>query len=278
MRGLRSVGGGPHRAARHRDRCRAAAGLPRLDDARAVGVHLDDGPVLAAGDQTAPSPTATAVGSLPRRRSRSPRCARGRCATGCRLAVDDPHRALADGHRARAAADRDRLHDAAGARLDPGHRARLLARHPQRAGAGRDRARVRTHRRSASDAAAARSICRIAVNARRDPHAPNVTASARGALPTSNGCTTLWCRDRPAAHCGSRCRPPTATRHRTRAPRARRRPESAPPRCAAVNARDGAVGRVGDPHRATALCRGARAGPTGYLLRDRPLSGSIRPT
>ena len=56
--------------------------------------------------------------------------------------------------RARPVADVDRLDDRAGARVDARDGARLLARHPQRARAGRERRRVRARSGSARDAAA----------------------------------------------------------------------------------------------------------------------------
>ena len=60
--------------------------------------------------------------------------------------VDHPDRLLAGRDRGRPVADADWPARSARARLDAGQRARLLARHPERAGAGGDRCRVRGQR------------------------------------------------------------------------------------------------------------------------------------
>ena len=109
--------------------------------------------------------------------------------------------------------------------------------------------------------------------------APAVTASARGAFPTSNDCTTLLEPGSTCARCGSSPSathsdpPPNATAAgapptgiRTASSRVRSIRETVP------------SSRVGDPHGAGAGHHGAGPFPTENWAVIRPLSGSISPT
>ena len=276
VRGLRSVRGGPHRAARD---ARSPPGCCRSSSCSTTrgpsGIDADDG----ARPRRRP----------PRRRPRPRRPRSGRCrrrpvhdtafvSGSIRderpvVAVDDPHRALADGHRARAVADRDRLHHAAAcagrsASPCPPPRSPPTARPaPAAIALGFAPTAIGESRRPRS-----RSMLRMR------PSTPDATHTA----PAANGQRARRVADRRSAartlsapgidlrdHARRRCRPPTATRRRTRAPRARRRPGSSPTSSPSRSMRETVPSaalaiHTEPPPSVTAL----GPSPTGYLLRD----------
>ena len=125
---------------------------------------------------TAPSPTATAAGSRPTRdAATSPRSGPGRSARACRHGgwrpTPRPRPSPARSARCRRGSRWTTRRCAARSRVTvPG----LLARHPQRAGAGGDRARLAAEGdRCARGPVAEVDPVDVAVGARGDPHAPS---------------------------------------------------------------------------------------------------------
>ena len=179
----------PHRAVRDGDRRRAAPGVIRLDarerrrDRRARSSRPRRQPPtprrLPPPPPSGRAPTRTVpdtvfvAGSIARDRPV--------------VAVDHPHRALARRDGARPVADGDRLHHGARPRLDAGDGARLLARDPERAGAGGHRRRVRAEGDRPPCAGARPSSIRSSVPSTPDAthSAPPAKATALGALPMS---------------------------------------------------------------------------------------------
>ena len=211
----------------------AAPGLDALVDPRGPPVDARDGALpRRRATHTVPSPTATAVGSRadpdrPRHRVRARVDAQQRPVD----TVDDPTApsptAIALGPLPTGIA---RTTCRSG--VDPRHRARLLARHPQRAGAGRDRGRVRADRHGRVRPPRSRSI---RGSPRRRPTRPTPrppAASARGTLPTATDARPCSRPGRPGPPCAIAVRDPQ--------------------RAAAVRERSGAA-TDGDPHRAVAL-------------------------
>ena len=267
MRGRRRRGRRPNAAVGDRDRRRAASepGPSRAPGALAGSTRETSRPLR-------PQPTP------PRRRLR-PRSGRAdvdrpRHRVRRRIdprerpvvAVDDPHRALADRDRARAVADVDRaaatVPDRGSIRVTvPG----LLARHPDRARAGGDRRRVR------ADGDRARRRAAIEIDprrrSRRPPRRPTARRRrrprARGALPTSIALHDLVgarvdLRDAASVAVGDPERSGTERERR----RALRRRRSSPP------------GRARG--RCARRCRRARWPPRSTRRRRRPRPGRGR--